>query len=656
MREMDSERKFRDFINFLDEGYFYCTKECLIIEHNEAFNRILGIDIGKGLKGTKLPCFWENPDDEKEHMDELTAKGFTGNCLVKAKTAGGEKLSLMLNLRLVNDESGNPVIIEGVFEDFTESEKTINELREEMERDNYEQKKSEKALKNSEEKYRSLIENLNEGIWLIDTDSITTFANKKMAEMLGYAIDEMIGKPLFYFMDEKGKAIAEDNVERRKKGVKEQHNFEFIKKDGSRLYALLETAPILDEKGGYGGALAGVIDISAQKELEEEKERIQNQLFQMHKMESIGILAGGVAHDFNNLMTVIIGSSDIAMAGIDKDNIVYEDLDLILRTAERAAELTSQLLLFSSKEPLKAASISLNSVIEDISVLLNRIIGEDIEIKMDLQPDIWDICADKSRISQVLMNMSVNAREAMPDGGILTIRTENVTLTEELSRNIPEAYPGRFVKLTIQDNGTGMNSEVIRHIFEPFFTTKGKGKGTGLGLSVAYGIVKQHKGRINVHSEPGNGTVFDIYFPAFPGKKEHAIKEKVKQRGIPAGQGERILVIEDEEGIRRYVNRALLKNGYKVFLAGNAKEALEAYEKENGNFRLVISDVVLPDMPGTGVVTQLLTDKPELKVIFISGYLEDRSQKKIIQDKGHKFLQKPFKLKELIDAVKEVLG
>jgi CheY-like chemotaxis protein len=240
----------------------------------------------------------------------------------------------------------------------------------------------------------------------------------------------------------------------------------------------------------------------------------------------------------------------------------------------------------------------------------------------------------------------------MPKGGILNVKTENITLNENDSRNIIGSHPGRYVKLSIQDNGIGMKKEVVQRIFEPFFTTKGVGKGTGLGMSVVYGIVKQHNGWVNVYSEPCKGTIFTIYLPVSSDsdKKESAVKEKVEIKDIK-GHGERILIVEDNEGIIQYTSRVLSKNGYIVFLARNVKEALEIYEKEKGNFNMVISDVVLPDKPGTEVVTQFLLGKPELKVIFTSGYLDDKSQLETIRNKGHKFLQKPFELNELLNLI-----
>jgi len=398
--------------------------------------------------------------------------------------------------------------------------------------------------------------------------------------------------------------------------------------------------------------------VSERKKHELEKEKIQNQLFQSQKLEAIGILAGGIAHDFNNILTVIKGHSDLAKKSVDKNSVVFEDLNEITKYADKAAGLTGQLLLFSRKHPMNIKSISLNML-----KMLKRLIGEDIHIKTDLLADLWTINADESKIEQVIMNLSINVRDAMPWGGVLTIKTENVSLNDDYAELNAESYPGKFVRLSIQDNGIGMSEEVLQHLFEPFFTTKDSGKGIGLGMSVVYGIVKKHKGWTNVYSEPGKGTIFKIYIPAFLSheKEDTVTKEKVEYHDV-SGHGERILVVEDDEAIRRYVSKALSINGYTVFLAGTAQEALETYKKENKNFSLVLSDVILPDKTGNELVTLLQADReksaglPEIKVIFTSGYLDDKSQWEKIQEKGYKFLQKPFELSELLSAVKEVLS
>jgi PAS domain S-box-containing protein len=387
---------------------------------------------------------------------------------------------------------------------------------------------------------------------------------------------------------------------------------------------------------------------------EEEKEKMQSQLVQSQKIEAIGVLAGGVAHDFNNILTSIKGNTELAMMNTNKSNPLYKDLKEIKVSASRAASLTRQLLLFSRKQPMGFKPIRPNDLINELVKMLNRLIGENIKIKLEFESALWIANADWGSIEQVITNLVVNAGDAMPEGGAITIKTENVTLDEEYSRNNPETRPGKFIRLSVADTGSGMDKETLTHIFEPFFTTKGLGKGTGLGLSVIYGIIKQHNGWINVYSESGHGSVFKIYLPA-----GSVVEKKKAEKKVPAeklkGSGERILLVEDEDSVARYTERVLKKNGYVVFVAHNFEETLEVFEKQKGNFDLIISDMVLPDKTGLEIVDELISRKPKLNIIFTSGYLDDKSQWPVIQERGYKFLQKPFEINDILRAVKETL-
>lgn len=389
-----------------------------------------------------------------------------------------------------------------------------------------------------------------------------------------------------------------------------------------------------------------------QKRWEEEKEKLQAQLLQAQKMEAIGTLAGGVAHDFNNLLTTIQGYTEIAMLDADQTEPLHKNLEQIHYAAERAAGLTRQLLLFSRKQPMELVAIQVNRTIEGLLKMLKRLIGEDIAIKTELEPDLWAVRADIGNIEQVFMNLAVNARDAMPEGGTLTIKTHKVTLDDEYCKMIPDARPGKFVCLSVADTGTGMDKAVLQRIFEPFFSTKEFGKGTGLGLAVVYGIVKQHEGWINVYSEPGQGSIFKVYLPACSVHLEDEPEEKVLLQKLQ-GNGERILLVEDEEAVREFTSKVLRDNGYTVFEAADVKEALEIFEKENREFHLVFSDMVLPDKSGLQLVDQLLSVRPELLVLLSSGYSDDKSQWPIIREKGFRFLQKPYSIPELLKVVRE---
>ena len=408
------------------------------------------------------------------------------------------------------------------------------------------------------------------------------------------------------------------------------------------------------EKNQPTGILITGIDITERKRAQEEKKMMQAQLLQAQKMEAVGKLAGGVAHDFNNLLTTIHGYTELAMMELNETEPLYRDLKEIHLAAVRAASLTRQLLLFSRKQPMELTPLIINRTIDELLKMLNRLIGEDIAINTVLEPDLWTVRADAGNIEQVIMNLAVNARDAMPKGGRLTIKTENVTLDEEVCKVIPEARPGKFVCLSVEDTGVGMDKDIIQHIFEPFFSTKEVGRGTGLGLSVVYGSVKQHEGWINIYSEPGRGSTFKVYLPAFSVRLEEETEEMISLQEFQ-GSGERILLVEDEEGVRKLANKALSKNGYVVFEAANAKEAMDIFEREEGKFHLVFSDVVLPDKTGLQLVHQLLSRKPELQILLSSGYTDDKSQWSAITKRGFRFLQKPYPLPDLLRAIKEAI-
>ena len=388
------------------------------------------------------------------------------------------------------------------------------------------------------------------------------------------------------------------------------------------------------------------------KRIEDEKDKIQNQLLQAQKMEAIGILTGGIAHDFNNLITAVRGCADMALQNLDESNPLYREIKEIQLASQKATGLTRQMLIFSRKHPVKFEFLNLNHLVEDMLKMLHHMIGEDIEIHTNLEPDLWTITADQSTLEQIIMNLTVNARDAMPDGGKLIIRTDNIELNEEMCRAMPESKPGIYVRLTITDTGTGMDEKTLQRIYEPFFSTKGRGKGTGLGLSVVYGIVKEHKGWISIESRLGQGTTFEIFTPAIHIKTSVKREEVERSLEVFRGHGEKILIVEDEESVRRFAERALDRNGYEVFTATSANEALNVFKQKKGEIHLVISDVVLPDINGLDLVHQLITINPRLNILLSSGYTDHRSHQRLIEKEGYLFLKKPYAYLELLEAVK----
>jgi CheY-like chemotaxis protein len=337
---------------------------------------------------------------------------------------------------------------------------------------------------------------------------------------------------------------------------------------------------------------------------------------------------------------------------LSDDDLLRQQIATVHRAGERAALLTQQLLAFSRRQMLQPKVFNLNATVVEMGGMLGRIIGEDIDLTTVLEPRLERLKADPGQIEQVIMNLVVNAREAMPQGGKLVLKTENVILDQESYKPVPEARAGTYVCLSIADTGVGIDEQIIDQIFQPFFSTKEAG--TGLGLAVVYGIVRQHEGWVDVYSEPGKGSTFRLYLPAFFEEAKDELEERLAAHEL-AGKGERILLAEDEEGVRRFVARVLTSNGYVVFEAASVEEAVSVFEREGGSFDLIFSDVVLPDRNGLELVDQLLPRKPELHILLSSGYTDEKSQWPAIRERGFRFLQKPYAVADLLRAVREAL-
>jgi nitrogen-specific signal transduction histidine kinase len=386
-----------------------------------------------------------------------------------------------------------------------------------------------------------------------------------------------------------------------------------------------------------------------------EKETLQSQLLQARKMEAIGILAGGIAHDFNNLLTAIQGNATLAKILLGDASPASLELSEIELACRRASRLTRQLLMFSRQQKAKPVLLYLNHVIDELVYMLSRLIGEDVEIVTRLDPELWTIYADKGNIEQVILNLAVNARDAMPYGGKITIQTDNVVLKEGEPLSHSDARPGSFVRFTVSDTGIGMSEAVVSHLFEPFFSTKEEGAGTGLGWVISYGIVQQHRGWIEVESEVGHGSSFAVYLPAAPATEHDSTpNDKAPARALQ-GHGERILLVEDEQSVREFASRVLGQNGYTVFDAADAQEALELLEREEWHFDLLFSDVVLPDKSGLELAEQVISHDPLYRILLSSGYTGRRSQWDRIQERGFHFLQKPYSLPELLGAIRDAI-
>ncbi len=393
-------------------------------------------------------------------------------------------------------------------------------------------------------------------------------------------------------------------------------------------------------------------DITDRKRTEAEKKLLEDQLLQSQKMEAVGQLAGGIAHDFNNLLSAIIGYSDLVVEKIGADDPAQKYLTEIQKAGERASSLINQLLAFSRKQLLLPEIFCLNDRIQETKKMLRRLIGETISLETDFDPNLGSVKADPVQVEQVIVNLAINARDAMPEGGTLTIRTSNVALEEKDVQSFEDCFPGRYVQLTVRDTGCGIEPAVLPRIFEPFFTTKEQGKGTGLGLSTVFGIVKQSGGFIGVKSERGKGTTFHLYFPVVEASEE---SEESAIQTVSSGRGnETVLVVEDEDVVREFVSEAMTSYGYTVLEANNGLDAIRICQEQNGSIHLLLTDLVMPGISGQELATKLRSLYPDMKMMFMSGYAENEIFQEMIEP-AISFLPKPFTPKSLIRKVREVL-
>ncbi|HUK90174.1 MAG TPA: PAS domain S-box protein, partial [Blastocatellia bacterium] len=520
-----------------------------------------------------------------------------------------------------------------------------------------ERRQNEQALRRSEARLAGILNIADDAVISINEKQTIILFNEGAQQVFGYSRDEVLGHPLSMLLPERFHEHGRDvELFRQSKDVVrkmgERREIFGRRKDGAEFPAEASISKL--ETSDERVLTVMLRDITERKRTEEALRHSEEQLRQSQKMEAVGRLAGGIAHDFNNLLTAIIGYSELASLRINPADPISGNLDEIAKAAQRAASLTAQLLAFSRKQMLQPRVLDLSEQVRDIEEMLRRVIGEDIDLITILDSELWRVRVDPNQVQQVIVNLAVNARDAMPEGGTLTIETANIEVDEQYAQDHPGAGPGPHVLLAITDTGVGMNKETKEHIFEPFFTTKEMGKGTGLGLSTVYGIIRQSGGNVWVSSEPGKGSSFTIILPAIQ-SPEHEAERTVLSGSVTQGQ-ETVLVVEDQETVLKLVRDILEHQGYRVLHALRPSDAITICNEYDGPIHLMITDVIMPQMNGRQLADYVAPTRPDMRVLFMSGYTDNAMVKEGILGPGAAFIQKPFQMSSLLYSVRDVLG
>ena len=625
---VEFEQEMRSLYKYLPVSYQSLDENGFFLEVNDAWLTILGYSreevVGKWFGAFLTPA---SQEIFKINFPKFKADGEVHGAESEMLAKNCSPITVLFDGQIERDERGRVKRTHCFFRD-------ISAL-----------KQSQEALKESERRYKAVVDNIEVGISVLNSNMEIVEVNKALRNLFphgtcGQICYEHYHNPprsdicpycpcVLTFQDgEVHEVVAEVRVSR-----------------GDRYFHFV-SSPIKDSDGRVQYVIALSQDITEQRNL-------QRQLLQSQKMEALGILSGGIAHDFNNILTVVLGFSELLLSGADEHDTAREDLNRIHEAAQKGAELVQRILAFSRKTEINLHPLDLNYEIVQVKRLLARTIPKMIQIELDLSNDLAAVNADPGQIEQVLMNLAVNARDAMPDGGKLTIETKNVVLDEAFRQMDVGFAPGNYVLLSVSDTGHGMNQEILDHIFEPFYTTKDAGRGTGLGLSMVYGIVKQHGGYVTCCSEPGQGATFKIYLPQIAASEE--ISGRLGQEALSADGSETILLVDDEEFIRDLGKRVLEQSGYTVLTAPDGKEALDVYGKERKRISLVILDLIMPGMGGNQCLRELLKIDSRARVLLASGGASDGETKETNERGARGFVGKPYNTELMLQTIRQVL-
>lgn len=619
-----AEQKYRSIFENSVEGIFQTTPEGKYLVANPALAHMLGFDSPKELmESTSNIAHQEyvNPQERDRMIARLREEGILKKFQYETYRKDGSRIWVSEDVRAVYGGDGRVEYYEGTVQDVT----SINQAQE--------------GLKQSEERYRLLFDSNPQALWVSDPKTLKFLAvNESAARLHGFPREELLSMTLHNV-----RASEKWDTPAHKDDGKNRQVWKHLKKDGTTIDVEIESHPL--SYAGRPATLTLATDITQRLVLEQ-------QFRQAQKMEAVGRLAGGVAHDFNNILGVILGNSELLESSVPSNNPLQKKIGEIIKAVNRASSLTRQLLAFSRQQVLQAKVIDLNTTVKEMEQLLHRLIGEDITMEMTLDPGLGMVKADPGQVEQILMNLAVNSRDAMPKGGRIIIETTNVTLDALYASRHVVTSPGDYIQLTVSDTGTGMDRKTQSHIFEPFFTTKERGKGTGLGLAMVYGIVKQSGGYIWVYSEVGQGTTFKIYFPRI--NETADIIAKVSGEA-PTAKGEAILVVEDEPALRATARDFLQLAGYVVLDAGSPAEAESLCNSHQGRIDLLLTDVVMPGRSGRQLAEQLATSRPNMKVLYMTGYTDDMIVHHGVLETGVALIEKPFSRHSLLNKVRAVL-